>query len=131
MYETVFPSDILYVKDTSKVCLPPAPHENPLNASTNNHEFLEQYNTYNKDNHNVYKITTRAEHNKTTHLVISKRYHALLERDQSFVSKLKKSVSQRKCQLISEHTKLLTGAFASSHSQVIPNSIELCIAIAR
>ena len=40
-------------------------------------------------------------------------------------------MSHKKCQLISEHSKLLTGAFVSAHPQVVPNSIQLCIAIAR
>ena len=95
-YGTVFPSDIMYLKDTSTVILPPAPHEKPLNDSRNNPEIIEQYNTYNKDTHNVYNVNTHAVYNTTTDLVISKSDHTLLERDQSFVSNSKESISHRK-----------------------------------
>ena len=80
---------------------------------------MEQYHIYNKDTHNFYNIN--AVYKKTTHLIISKKDHTLLERDQYFASNLKKSMSHRK----------YTGAFAREHPQVVPNSIELCIAIAR
>ena len=73
MYGTTFPSDVLYLKDTSKVVLPPAPHQQSMNVSRNKQTFMDQYNTYNKDTHKVYDTTTHAVYNKSTHIVISKR----------------------------------------------------------
>mmetsp|Transcript_16194 Transcript_16194/g.35171 ORF Transcript_16194/g.35171 Transcript_16194/m.35171 type:complete len:526 (+) Transcript_16194:701-2278(+) len=87
-----FPSHIVYLKDTSKVYLPPAPHHQAMmmkmNASastTNNNNnypgFMGQKqcnNTYNKTTHNVYAKRTHAVYNKKTHVVISKREHELL-----------------------------------------------------
>ena len=44
---------------------------------------------------------------------------------------LKKNMTFRQCQLFTEHTKLMTASFAASHPQVVPPSIQLCIALAQ
>ena len=99
--------------------------------TTNNQESKDHYIAYNTATHSIYDTKPHAVYNKSTHIVLSKREHTLLERDQLFVSNLIKSMTHKKFNLISEHTKSLIGAFASSHPQVSPNYIELCIALAR
>ena len=44
---------------------------------------------------------------------------------------LKKNMTYQRCQLFTKHTKMMTASFAAAHQQVIPTTIQLCIAIAR
>ena len=78
-----------------------------------------------------YDSKTHGTYRKSTHVVISKIEETKLKRASSFFECLKKTMNHKKCELRTQHTKLLLAAFASSHPQITPSSLELCLALAR
>ena len=120
-YGGLFPGEIVVLKDRSLVELGPALHE----------KQKEQDEQQQHTKTTVYTTCTQGTYNQSNQVVISKKELANYQRDRVFVKALKKGVCHQKCELRSQHTKMLTAAFAVSHPQVVPNNIQLLLSLGR
>ena len=120
-----FPSQYIAFLDrgsdsTNKQMLRPAQHENPQSNATGN-----------SDSQGVYSIKMHGVYNKRTETIISKIQLTKRGRANDFVEALRRGMTYKKCQLRTPHSQLQIAAFSVTHPQVTPDSIQLCIAIAR